>query len=61
MYKLENSQVIIAACAVLHNIGRIDRNFEDAFFAEEEMPILVSKDSRRGNALRTAFIKRHFD
>lgn len=62
--KLLNSQIIIAACAVLHNIGRMD-NF--ANFQDDNLPLEVENyvnpniGDRRGLAIRRAFIERHFN
>lgn len=60
---MQNAQVCIAACAVLHNLGRNDNLFgvpgprqigpqEGNERAEEEL---------RGTAIRNAFINRYFN
>uniref|UniRef100_A0A8D9EB45 Nuclease HARBI1 n=1 Tax=Cacopsylla melanoneura TaxID=428564 RepID=A0A8D9EB45_9HEMI len=61
--KLANAQTIIAACAVLHNIGRHDNiNYfnENIIVDDEENHVERDVTPRRILAFRNAFIIRHF-
>ena len=61
--KLKTTVCIIAACAVLHNIRltyQHDIN-NDVEHVDRAVPAIVLEDRLRGQAIRAAFINRHFN
>ncbi|KAK9728405.1 DDE superfamily endonuclease [Popillia japonica] len=62
-YKLQNTTRIIAATAVLHNIAISEREANvDEVYVDQVVPMPPAvADQVRGNAIRAAFINRHFN
>ena len=60
--KLRTTTRIVAACAVLHNIGLMHDNdvYNNFDFPDRVVPTLAIEDRPRGQAIRAAFIERHF-
>ncbi|XP_046387355.1 putative nuclease HARBI1 [Ischnura elegans] len=58
--KLQTTVKIVSACAILHNIARLQRDDLPDIAVNDVPDVAANMRNRRGAAERAAFIQRHF-